>query len=104
MLHVPQVTIEFKTGKEKSIVKVWVVDDYGTKVSGAQVFGLFDSDPDLGGPWPGSEVTGGDGRALMEMIRGFGEGTVVSFCVTDVVLAGYTYDGGPDCISAVWDP
>jgi hypothetical protein len=104
MLHVPQVTIEFKTGKEKTIVKVWVVDDYGFKVNGAEVHGVFDSDPLSSGPWPGSATTGGDGRAQIEMIRAFGDGTVVSFCVTDVVLAGFTYDGGPDCVSAVWNP
>jgi hypothetical protein len=75
----------------------------GGNAVGAVVVGQWSTTPpEAGYPFTVNQVTSGPGRAVFVHNDGHVVLTVVQFCVTDIVLSGYSYSGGTQCVSAVW--
>ncbi len=79
---------KYKSGtKNYAKATVWIKNDSGGNVSGATV----------SGQWSGfvsgtsSGTTGTDGKVILTSPKKAGSGTI-TFCVTNVVKSGYTYD------------
>lgn len=89
-LHISDIMLNRRDGtKGNKYAQAWVyvVDSFGSPVSGATVSGSFSGDINS----ESSAVTRSDGMAYIESepIKGR---THFTFCVSDVVVPGYTYD------------
>lgn len=104
-LVIETMTLSISTGSESQTARVDVnYADSGGNANGAVVHGQWSTDPsETGYPFSVYQTTGGPGRAEFTHIDGHPNGTVVQFCVTDIVLSGYSYSGGTQCVSKVWE-
>lgn len=83
-LHVDSIVLSTKSKGKKTdyIANVTIVDENGAPVEGAVVYGEFDGTSANG-------TTGADGEATLKVQ--ITSGSIAQFCVTNVVLSGYTY-------------
>ncbi len=90
-------------GNEKQTANVFVEDDEGQNLNGATVYGEWSMTPaEAGYPLGVSQNTSGPGRATFLHNDGHDDGITVQFCVTDIVMTGFSYSGGVQCVSGVW--
>jgi PKD repeat protein len=89
------ITVTYKAVFETPNADVTVVDDGGSPVSGATVYGYFNG-PDTGTE---SGVTGGDGVATITGSKTKTPPADWCFTVTDVSVGGYTYDPGANLVT-----
>lgn len=102
-LVVESITLSFQQPQDKQTAQVLIDDQFGNSVNGATVFGEWTTIPvEVGYPFSVLAITSGPGRATFTHNDGHDAGTTVWFCVTDVVLSGYTYSGGTQCVSGTW--
>jgi len=102
-LVIEKIELSFNVGSNTQTAQVYVDYATGGNASGAVVHGQWSTSPaESGYPFTVFQTTSGPGRATFTHVDGHPAGTTVQFCVTDIVLGGYSYTGGTQCISAVW--
>ena len=90
-------------GNDKQTANVFVKDDVGENLNGATVYGVWSMSPEEAGyPFDVSQVSNGPGRATFIHNDGHPDGVTVQFCVTNVVMTGFSYLGGLQCVSGPW--
>lgn len=102
-LVIDSMTLSFNLGSNQQTATVFVDYATGGNANGAVVHGRWSTDPaESGYPFTVYQTTSGAGRAQFIHNDGHPAGTIVQFCVTDIVLSGYSYTGGTQCVSGVW--
>jgi prepilin-type N-terminal cleavage/methylation domain-containing protein len=102
-LVIESLSLTLSQSQDKQTATVLVDYASGGNAVGAVVVGQWSTTPpEAGYPFTVNQVTSGPGRATFVHNDGHIVLTVVQFCVTDIVLSGYSYSGGTQCVSAVW--
>lgn len=102
-LVIESITLELSRAQNKQTATVLVDYASGGNTNGAVVTGTWSTTPDQAGyPFTVNQLTSGPGRATFVHNDGHLVGTIVQFCVTNIVLSGYSYSGGTQCVSGVW--
>ncbi len=102
-LQIQLIEVVIDYGNEKQTANVFVLDDEGDPINGATVYGEWSMSPaEAGYPFGVSLNTSGPGRATFLHNDGHDDGITVQFCVTDIVMTGFSYSGGVQCASGIW--
>ncbi len=102
-LFLSQLTLSLGDNEDIPEAQAFVQDEFANNMNGATVYGEWSTSPvEPGYPFAVTMNTSGPGRAIFQNADDHAVGTIVQFCVTDIVLAGYSYSGGTQCVSEVW--
>ena len=102
-LSIESMDLVIDYGNDKQTANIFVLDDVGANLNGATVFGFWSISPEEAGyPFGVSQNSSGPGRATFIHNDGHPDGAIVDFCVTNIVMTGFSYSGGLQCVSNPW--